>query len=64
MATTKPKMKCPNCGADMNQHAEKIDYTTTLKDPQSVDPVLGGVIEEFHACPKCGSNASRKGTAA
>jgi rRNA maturation endonuclease Nob1 len=62
MNTTKPKMQCPNCGAEMNRHAEKIDYTAELKDPQSVDLMLGGVIEEFHTCPKCGSNASRRGS--
>lgn len=56
-------MKCPNCGADMNRHAEKIDYSAALRDPKSIDAILGGAIEEFHTCPKCGSNASRKGTA-
>ena len=53
-------MKCPNCGAEMNQHAEKIDYTAGLKDPQFTDPVMGGVIEEFHTCQKCGSNGTRR----
>jgi predicted RNA-binding Zn-ribbon protein involved in translation (DUF1610 family) len=61
MKTDKPKMKCPNCGADMNRHAEKVDYTAASNDLQAIDPVLGGVIEEFHTCPKCGSNASRRG---
>lgn len=61
MLKPKPKMKCPACGAEMNQHAEKLDYTAALRDRQSVDPQLGGVIEEFHTCPKCGSNASRRG---
>lgn len=61
MKNDRPKMKCPDCGIDMNQHAEKIDYTAGLRDPKAVDPVLGGVIEEFHACPKCGACASRRG---
>ena len=60
MKTSRPKMKCPNCGAEMNQHAEKIDYTAGLKDPQFIDPVMGGVIEEFHTCQKCGSNGTRR----
>jgi ribosomal protein S27AE len=54
-------MKCPDCGADMNQHAEKIDYSVALRDPKAVDPVLGGVVEEFHTCPKCGAGATRRG---
>jgi len=61
MKTNRPKMKCPNCGSDMNQHAEKVDYTSALRDPKAVDSDLGGVIEEFHTCPKCGSGASRRG---
>ena len=39
----KPKIICPVCGAEMNQHAMKIDY--------SVDD---GVVQEVHTCPKCG----------
>jgi predicted RNA-binding Zn-ribbon protein involved in translation (DUF1610 family) len=61
MKTNRTKMKCPGCGAEMNRHAEKIDYKDSLNDPASADPTLGGTIEEFHTCPKCGSSASRKG---
>jgi len=39
----KPKMICPVCGAEMNHHATKIDY--------SVDD---GVVQEVHTCPHCG----------
>jgi ribosomal protein S27AE len=53
-------MKCQRCGAEMNQHAEKINYNDALKDPTDVDPSLGGVLEEFHTCPRCGNGASRK----
>lgn len=53
-------MKCPRCGAEMNMHAEKVDYTAALKDPKAVDPVLGGVVKEFHTCSKCGGSASRR----
>ena len=52
-------MKCPNCGDEMNHHADKIDYTGAMKDPGNADPVPGGVIEEFHSCPRCGTSASR-----
>jgi len=40
---SKPKMICPVCGAEMNEHAMKIDY--------SVDD---GVVQEVHTCPHCG----------
>jgi predicted RNA-binding Zn-ribbon protein involved in translation (DUF1610 family) len=54
------KMKCPACGAEMNHHAEKIDYTAGLTDPHAMDPELGGVIEEVHTCPKCGNVELRR----
>jgi ribosomal protein S27AE len=59
MKTSTQKMKCPGCGGEMNHHADKIDYPGGVEYPESVDPVLGGVIEEFHSCPRCGSSASR-----
>ena len=59
MKVNRPKMKCPSCGAEMNMHAEKIDYSTALRT--QVDPDFGGAIEECHTCPKCGTNASREG---
>jgi hypothetical protein len=46
----------------MNFHAEKIDYTATLSDPDAVDADLGGVIEEAHTCPGCGKTATRRAT--
>ena len=32
----RPKMICPDCGANMNHHAMKIDYSAD--DPSIVDP--------------------------
>jgi len=52
-------MVCPKCGATMNHHAEKLVYTGETRGP-GVDPVLGGVMEEMHACPRCGYVASRR----
>ncbi len=46
------KMTCPVCGAEMNHHATKIDYT--LDDLSMVDPMFGGVLQEVHTCPECG----------
>ena len=47
------KMKCPDCGIDMNHHADKIDYSAALAEP-AIATELGGVIEEVHTCPGCG----------
>ena len=47
----KPKMICPVCGAEMNHHAMKIDYS--VDDPALIDPDLEGVLEEVHTCPNC-----------
>ncbi|MGH7966900.1 MAG: hypothetical protein ACRERD_34605 [Candidatus Binatia bacterium] len=61
------KMICPRCEIPMNYHAEKLDYTAALDAPDAVDPELGGVLEEVHACPGCGNigtrRASQKGDA-
>jgi hypothetical protein len=37
----------------MNFHAEKLDLSRALTEPDAVDPELGGVVEEFHTCPVC-----------
>jgi ribosomal protein S27AE len=52
-------MRCPECGGTMNQHAEKIVYGS---QGARIDPDLGGLIEEMHACPRCGYVASRPAT--
>jgi predicted RNA-binding Zn-ribbon protein involved in translation (DUF1610 family) len=53
------KMVCPDCGVEMNYHAEKIDYTAALDDPTASDPDLGGALAEAHTCPECGKTALR-----
>jgi ribosomal protein S27AE len=52
-------MMCPGCGVEMNHHGDKLVYTTDPQDAGQADSGLGGIIEEFHACPKCGGGASR-----
>jgi ribosomal protein S27AE len=52
-------MICPMCGATMNQHAEKVVYTGDAT-AAGVDAALGGVVEEMHACPRCGYVTSRQ----
>jgi predicted RNA-binding Zn-ribbon protein involved in translation (DUF1610 family) len=52
-----PKMICPDCGAEMNHHAMKIDYS--LDDAALIDPAFGGAVQEAHTCPECGRTALR-----
>ena len=54
----KPKMICPKCGAEMNHHAMKIDYS--IDDPALNDPAFGGVVQEAHTCPACGDGELRQ----
>ncbi len=53
------KMICPKCGSEMNYHAEKIDYSAALEDPELMDPDLGGILQQIHTCPACGTTATR-----
>jgi len=53
-------MICPSCGVEMNRHAEKLVWPTAPADHASADPVLGGIVEELHTCPACGTGGSRR----
>ena len=53
-------MRCPSCGAKMNHHADKLVQPTGPADEVSVDPTLGGIVEEVYACPACGRVAARR----
>lgn len=55
---TKKKLNCPRCGAEMNNHAEKISYETA-EGGRKADTVFGGVVEEIHTCPGCANVESR-----
>jgi len=57
--TTDDKMICPKCGAEMNHHSDKLVYTTDSQSVRMGEMLGSGYLEEFHACPKCGSVASR-----
>ena len=54
----KAKMMCAKCCAEMNHHADKVDYD--VDDALSIDPAFDGVVEEVHTCPNCGYVASRQ----
>jgi predicted RNA-binding Zn-ribbon protein involved in translation (DUF1610 family) len=51
---------CPDCGVEMNCHAEKLDLTAVLDESDAVDPELGGILEEVHTCPRCGKTVARR----
>ncbi|MDT7543450.1 MAG: hypothetical protein QOE33_3354 [Acidobacteriota bacterium] len=52
-------MKCPDCGAEMNHHADKVDYNAAIDRPELIDPDFGGVVEEAHTCSACGRTEMR-----
>jgi len=49
------KMNCPDCGAEMNHHADKLVYDSAPVEDADED----GFILEAHACPGCGLSATR-----
>ena len=53
------RMICPHCKIEMNHHCDKIVYNVDAHDAANTDLCLGGIVEEFHSCPKCGDGASR-----
>jgi ribosomal protein L37AE/L43A len=55
---SRPKMICRECGAEMNHHAMKIDYS--VDDPLAIDPAFGGAVQEAHTCPECGRTDVRQ----
>ena len=60
MSAKSARIRCPTCGAEMNRHAEKLVYGGTAAEASLTDRLLGGSIEETHACPGCGNVAARR----
>jgi ribosomal protein S27AE len=60
MAIQKEKMICPECGDEMNHHADKLVYPVNPEEAKQADPGLGAVVEETHCCPRCGAVESRR----
>lgn len=52
-------MVCSVCGVTMNCHATKIHMTNTEIETEAFEVAIGGFIEEFHTCPRCGKTLSR-----
>ncbi len=58
MALAIQKMLCPNCGAVMNHHCDKVIYVS--QESEEGRPLdTRERIDEIHACPNCGSMGSR-----
>jgi ribosomal protein S27AE len=49
--SAKEPVICELCGAAMNHHADKIDYSV---EDAADDLWFGGALEEVHMCPRCG----------
>ena len=50
------KLNCPECGAEMNHHADKLVYEAAPGEEADE----GGRILEAHACTACGHSATRE----
>jgi ribosomal protein S27AE len=49
------EMICPRCGIPMNHHCDKAIYAPDADPIAGTERSVGGdVIQEFHACPRCG----------
>jgi len=47
-------MRCPDCSALMNRHAEKPVKGACPDESAAFNDVLGEVIAAIHCCPGCG----------
>ena len=52
-------MSCPECGATMNRHAEKLAYSDSGEELRLMAGAEG-LLEEIFACPGCGNVESRR----
>ncbi|HYG78755.1 MAG TPA: hypothetical protein VD861_00120 [Pyrinomonadaceae bacterium] len=52
-------MICEECGAEMNCHAEKVEYSSSPDEAGGFDADFGGTVEEVHSCPQCGKTETR-----
>ena len=52
-------MLCPYDGAKLNHHATMVRDPLDREEADNVDPMVGGVLIEVHACPLCGRGQPR-----
>jgi hypothetical protein len=55
-ASTSSPMTCTACAMPMNQHAEKVDFSSA----NSADPVFYGTVQEVHQCAGCANVQTRR----
>jgi hypothetical protein len=48
-STATSPMMCTACGMPMNQHAEKVDFSSMA----TADPVFYGTVQQVHQCAGC-----------
>lgn len=58
MPVTSP-MICPECGDEMNHHADKLVHSSEPRDSAN-NHFEDGIETEFHACANCGAGATRQ----
>ncbi|MBV9924229.1 MAG: hypothetical protein JOZ96_04245 [Acidobacteria bacterium] len=51
-------LNCPDCGTQMNHHADKPDRGAAAAD-DSPDAAEDFPVIEAHSCPACGRTATR-----
>ncbi len=47
----------------MNRHAEKLDVTEIPKPEDISGQDWGGILRDFHSCPRCGDTVVRRADA-
>ena len=57
------RIRCPVCGAEMNRHAEKVDYSWTLEEPAAAEQdELKQLLDSYRVpAPAAFVEASRSG---
>lgn len=48
---------CPDCGAQMSHHADKIDGSTSVAE--KIDATPGVALEDVHVYSECGKAVTR-----
>lgn len=49
------KHHCPNCGVEMNHHADKMNEVILIQTQKALGDTFNGVIEAVYACLTCGT---------
>ena len=57
------RMRCPKCGADMNHHADKVDYGAGAAQPGGSITTASTLIQQAEAACKAGDAKTAKAKA-